>query len=102
MSRTYKLTLEAENDLLGIWLFGADRWGEIRADRYQDDLHDSFQRVVNSTIQTRQMEDVKAVSYYPHQRHFVFFTEHADSIVILAVLHQSMDLPAQLANRLNR
>ncbi len=102
MNRTYQLTLEAENDLIGIWLFGADRWGETQADRYQDDLHRSFERVAGGAAQTRQMEGVEAVSYYLHQRHFVFFTERAESIVIIAVLHERMDLPVQLSKRLNR
>lgn len=102
MNRIYKLTLEAESDLINIWLFGADRWGETQADRYQDDLHKSFERVASGTAQTRQMEGVKAVSYCLHQRHFVFFTEEAESVVIIAVLHERMDLPVQLSKRLNR
>lgn len=100
MNRIYELTLEAESDLIGIWLFGETRWGEARADRYQDELHDCFQRLADGFVKPRSVEGLETVRFCHHQKHFVFFVEQVDMIVIIAVLHERMDLPTQLSKRL--
>lgn len=58
MSRTYVLTLEAQSDLIGIWLDGDARW--VEAVRYQDALHDYCQRLAEGVQRSRTVESQAA------------------------------------------
>ncbi|MGC1497060.1 MAG: type II toxin-antitoxin system RelE/ParE family toxin [Sulfitobacter sp.] len=101
MNHSYVLTLEAENDLIGIWLYGESQWNEAQADHYQDNLHACFQRIAEGGVSTKPMEGMNDVHFYRCQRHFLFFTEQPNGIAIIAVLHERMDLPTRLMERLS-
>lgn len=100
MSRSYEFTLEAENDLISIWLYGEAQWSETQADHYQDELHDCCQHIANGSANTKPMEGMIDVHFYRCQRHFLFFTERPHGITVIAVLHERMDLPTRLMERL--
>jgi len=40
-------TTEAENDLIGIWLYSLDKWGIAQADHYLDQLEEGFSMIVD-------------------------------------------------------
>ncbi|OWV39202.1 type II toxin-antitoxin system RelE/ParE family toxin [Mameliella alba] len=100
MSRSYRFTRDALEDLLAIWLYTDERWGEEQADRYQDELHDACQRVADGEGFTSEVEGKPEVRYHHCGRHFIFYVQSKSEVVVIAVLHERMDLPARLAKRL--
>ena len=40
----YAFTRSAKEDLLDIWLYTQETWGEAQADRCQEDLHNCCER----------------------------------------------------------
>ena len=102
MSRRYRFTPGAEEDLLAIWLHTDQRWGEAQADRYQDTLHDACQLLADGSSASRLFDSTSGVRFHRCEHHYLFFIEQPDGITVLAVLHERMDLPARLRERLAR
>ncbi|SMX33348.1 type II toxin-antitoxin system RelE/ParE family toxin [Maliponia aquimaris] len=100
MSVSYRFTRDAIEDLLSIWLYGDERWGEDQADRYQDELHAACQRIADGEAVTSVVEGKPDVRYLHCGRHFIFYVPSRSEVVVIAVLHERMDLPARLAKRL--
>ena len=100
MSRTYRLALAAEEDLLAIWLYTDRRWGEEQADIYQDTLHAAFRHLADGTMTSRPFAGDDDIRFCKCEHHYLFFVEDTAGIVVIAVLHERMDLPARLAERL--
>lgn len=100
MSRRYYFTHAAEEDLLAIWLYTDGRWGEAQADTYQDALHEACQHVADGIAVSRSFEGMEQVRFFHAQHHYLFFVTHEEGITVIAVLHDRMDLPARLSERL--
>lgn len=90
-------TKRAEDDLLDIWLYGARRWGEEQADQYVDLI---------GVAAARLSDDQKLGSDYGHVRigyrrisvgrHRIFHVLDEDRVMIVRILHERMDVEAQL------
>ena len=109
MSKPYRFHPNADKKLDDIWIHGYHKWGEIQADKYIDGLYDLLERIANDlsypiikTIPERVMPNVKYIHY---QRHYLFFRKAApyleERIQVLAILHDSMDIPARLREELD-
>ena len=55
---SYTLTRSANEDLIDIWLYTREEWGEVQADRYQDELHRCCERIVAGTVRTRSVPEI--------------------------------------------
>ena len=98
----YTLTPDAEQDLLEIARYTISKWGPEQEQRYEAALvtgfmaiaqHDAFEKAVF------EHRDDFRVSRCQH--HHVFFIRNDEQgVLILAVLHKSMDLVARLGERL--
>ena len=99
---TYTFTRDADEDVTAIWLATEERWGETQADNYVDDLFRGCERVVENIAATRALEGLASVRFFRCQRHYLFYTQQGDDIVIIAILHERMDLPNRLAKRLDQ
>lgn len=94
---SYKLTPAAESDLELIWGYTAERWGINQANRYVDDLAAAFDLLAESPALARLREEfAPSVRIHPHAHHLIVFIEAEGGIVIVRVLHESMDVDAQL------
>lgn len=90
-------TAKAEQDLLDIWLYTYRTWGETQADRYLDELHRGIRLLA---------ENPTLGSDYGHIRHGyrrssinyhrVFYRYSGDTLEIMRVLHESMDVESHL------
>lgn len=96
----YRLTKSAREDLVDIWLYTEERWGEKQADRYQDALHLCCERIGSGLVRPRGIEGLERIGSFRCQHHYFFFTEQESGIVILAVFHEKMDLIQRLRDRL--
>lgn len=97
---SYRLTRLARADLIDIWLYTEATWGEEQADRYQDQLHDCCTGIAAGTANARSIPELNGVRYLHCQHHYLFFIEQDETVVIIAVLHERMDLLQRLKGRL--
>lgn len=83
----------AREDLREIWLFGAERWGDARADAYFFDLSEAIERLELSPFMNAVAEELGE----PYRRlfceaHTVIYRVEQDEVVVARVLHQSRDV----------
>ena len=98
----YELTPDAENDLGEIARYTKRTWGVAQTRRYKAALIRGFRGIAKGTVHSRQplphRSDVRSCQC---EHHYVFSVhEQVEKPVIVAVLHENMDLIERLRERL--
>ena len=87
----------AEQDLLEIWLYTLNEWGEHRADEYLNKLDQAIQLLAEQPLMCRErIELTPPVRIHRHAHHLVVYLVLADGINVIRILHDSMDIDNQL------
>ncbi|WP_422137538.1 type II toxin-antitoxin system RelE/ParE family toxin [Endozoicomonas sp. ALC020] len=95
-SKQYLFKPRARQDLEGIYDYTVSEFGEEQADLYIRNLFDTFQRLAETPGFARCRDDLrKGLKSYPVKAHIVFFRETVNGVLIIRVLHQSMDFQSQ-------
>jgi toxin ParE1/3/4 len=93
MAVVYKRAL-AEQDLIKIWLYTWQEWGEEQADR---SLEQAMKMLAQHPhIAYARREFTPAVRIHPHAHHFVIYQPQKDGISVVRVLHKNMDVELHL------
>ena len=88
---------QAELDLLDIWLYTFNEWGERKADEYLDELDSAIQLLAEQPDMCRErLELVPPVRIHHHAHHLVIYLALDEGINVVRVLHESMDVEARL------
>lgn len=102
MSASYVLTLAAEADLRGIVRYTCKHWGDVQARAYAAKLERGIEAVVSGRGAFRDMS-----ALYPGLRmarcehHYLFvLPREGASALVVAILHERMDLMVRLGERL--
>ncbi len=92
-------TDRAKRDLRDIRDYSIDVWGKKAAKKYVADFEDAFQRIQQHPGLLQVFEDFHAdLCYYRMRKHLVICDlSDKSQIVVLAIVHASMDLPSRLA-----
>ena len=86
----------AERDLLDIWLYTFNEWGEQQADEYLDDLNSAIQLLAEQPLICRErLELSPPVRIHHHSHHLLAYLALDDGISVVRVLHESMDVIGQ-------
>lgn len=103
MTKNYILTDDAANDMRDLIRYTRRTWGAAQARRYAEDLEKGIIRLTADPARFRDMNEI-----YPTLRmalcehHYVFcLPQNNAPTLIVAILHQRMDLIVRLADRLN-
>jgi toxin ParE1/3/4 len=99
----YKLTALAEEDLKAIIRYTIDKWGIEQAKRYEVLLSKRFQDIAEGTIVPRIFLKRRPEILFTHcEHHYIFYWQPKGRMepIILAVLHERMDLIKRLNTRL--
>jgi len=98
----FKLTLDAEHDLLGIAIYTVETWGLAQADRYDADLVRHFEGLGRGDVRTSTPISRRPELQASRCLHHYVFSLHDEkkAPLILAMLHEKMDLMTRLAERL--
>jgi len=98
----YTLELEAELDLLAIGRYTVRTWSIEQAERYLAALNQHFEAISrNDAIEKAAFEHRYDIRVSRCQHHYVFFVRDDElGTLILAVLHEHMDLMERLRQRL--
>ena len=103
MTPEYRLTPDAEEDLLKIAIYTIETWGLQQADAYEAALESCFQ-----AIGEREAHTSAPITHRPElqvtrcQHHYVFWLREQNThALIVAILHEKMDLMVRLRERLD-
>ena len=86
------LTEIARADLARIRRYSTRTWGPDRTTKYMDALRDTMKGLVRATVVTRARDDLRpAIQMATSGRHSIFFETDESRILVVRVLHDSMD-----------
>jgi toxin ParE1/3/4 len=93
---TVQLTVDAEQDIEGIYYYSITNFGEKQADLYYlnpaSGLSDHFTYIANNLETSRSFNFVKERLLRSNfENHAIYYRQEDDGILILRVLHQRMD-----------
>ena len=92
------LTQRALRDVQAIFDYSAKRWGKSTADKYLDDIEAGLERLKAQPELLKSVPDSPpALTFYRINKHLVVCDARPEAIVVLTVVHASMDIPARLA-----
>jgi len=95
----YKITPEADSDIVGIYMYGFQNFGETQAEKYFSELEDCFQFLGENPLVCRERNEFNpSVRIHHHGRHLVVYLIQDEQILIVRVLHQSMDILRHLSS----
>lgn len=89
----------ARERLLGIWQYTSETWGDEQADDYVGGLISSLNELADKRDLWRPVREARFVGVYftRYRHHYIFFKAlESDSLGVLSILHESMDLPNRL------
>lgn len=103
MTKNYILTDDAANDMRGIIRDTRKTWGAAQARRYAESLEKGITRIAGDPARFRDMGALyPALRMARCEHHYVFCLPRDKApALIVAILHERMDLMARLAARLN-
>lgn len=94
---TYRLTPAAESDLENIWRYTYQEWGIVQAHKYIDNLMGCFQQLAESPKMCHERPEFHPpVRIHIHQHHLIVYVMDGESILIVRVLHENMDIESHL------
>lgn len=93
----YRLTPAAKSDLLEIWNYTAEIWGEKQAEKYLLDIEVKLERLAANPQLGRQRPEIKSGYYsFPVKKHILFYLQSGNFIDIIGILHGRMDIDKKL------
>ena len=92
------ITKKAVADLEEIWLYTVEKWSVEQADRYYNLIFDEINFICKNRTAGKSMEHVrKGYRASKVKSHLIFYRIINDTIEIVRILHERMDME----NRLN-
>jgi toxin ParE1/3/4 len=97
MARTLVKDHAAEADLIGIWVYSFETWGEAQADRYLAALENGIRQLVENPGNGKPREELRE-GYWSRrlEHHVVFYTFTDAEVRVRRVLHEVMDVGRRL------
>ncbi|MES2861998.1 MAG: type II toxin-antitoxin system RelE/ParE family toxin [Pseudomonadota bacterium] len=90
--KRYALSRQADEDMVLLYMDGAQRFGERRADAYHDGLETLFQTLADYPEMARLRSEYEPpVRIQRHRSHIVIYDTSADGILIVRVRHGHED-----------
>ena len=92
-----ELTQRALSDLRAVEQFSIKEWGRRTADKYLDDIAAALDRLrENPEILRLEPDFAPGLHFYRVKKLFLVCDYQDDLVIVLTVIHTSMDLPARL------
>ena len=86
-------SFEADQDLVSIWLYGADEWSPEQADRHLFEIESAFDRLLDNPGLGKLRDELTAGMRSTFvDPHVVFYRIAKSNVEIVRVLHQLEDV----------
>jgi toxin ParE1/3/4 len=94
---SYRLTPAAKSDLVTIWNYTVENWGEKQAEKYLLEIEARLEQLAVNPKLGRQRPEIKPGYYsFPAGKHIIFYLQSGHSIDIIGILHGRMDINEHL------
>lgn len=99
---SFILTASAEKDLHQIWRYTYHTWGLNQADHYLDLLEQKCADIHQEKALWKSLEEIEPGLYALRcEHHYLFFLHDESQVpIIIAILHERMNLLERIRNRL--
>ncbi len=89
----YTLSIEAEEDVIAIFLLGAEQFGVAQAEHYHDELEKTFDLLSTHPQAARIREELTpSVRVHPHASHIILYSvTESNEVFIIRVRHAHED-----------
>lgn len=96
----YRLTSDAQSDLIEIRRFTLAQWGSGQSIKYLSELR-QFIRLLSETpkLGKQRLKVGKGVFSFPYSSHVIYYRCHEKQLVVFGVLHKSMVPTSHLEDR---
>jgi len=96
----YRLTSDAQQDLIKIRQYTLTQWGSQQSVKYLTELQYTIQLVAEAPEMGKKRPDISVDTLsFPHASHIIYYLVENDSLVIFAVLHKGMAPNIHLEDR---
>ena len=93
----YRLTPAAKSDLLEIWNYTIEIWGEKQAGKYLLAIESRLEQPAASPDIGKQRSEINPDYFsFPVGKHIIFYLKSGNHIDIIGVLHGRMDINKNL------
>ena len=87
----YKLTKDAQEDLIKIRQYTVTQWGRTQSKLYLSELQHTISLLSEAPEMGKKRPDVSVDAYsFPHASHVIYYVLHNHHLLVFAVLHKSM------------
>lgn len=101
-SLQYRFVRDAQRDLKAIWRYTFRTWGERQAEKYTGGIKSCCETLAAHPARGKLLPGIgESIRSYRYEHHYIFYLEQEQEIVILAILHERMDLVRQLQTRIS-
>lgn len=88
---------KAKRDLKDIWHYSFKKWGLEQAHTYVSDIENGLETIANNPKIGFACDYIRAgYRQYGIRKHMIFYKIHSDRILIVRVLHESMDYKSNI------
>ena len=94
---SYRLTPDAQADLIEIRRYTLEQWGEIQSKKYLSELRQTIRLLSEAPAIGKQRPDIDSDSF-PSASHIIYYTL-SEQLIVFGVLHRSMAPLAHLEDR---
>lgn len=83
---TFSLTRQAEEDLIRIYLYGLDNFGELQAEKYFASLENAFERIAKNPEMYPSAKEIRpGYRFCVHSSHTIYFSIE-DQVKIIRII----------------
>ena len=93
----FRVSKAAQNDMRQIGRYTQEQWGIEQRRLYLEGLNKRFTQLSsNPNISPERTDFEPPIRINPYQKHLILYVLGDQGILIVRVLHENMDVPAQL------
>ncbi|HUS02878.1 MAG TPA: type II toxin-antitoxin system RelE/ParE family toxin [Chitinophagaceae bacterium] len=93
----FVISKKAITDLEQIWLYTGEKWSVVQADRYYNLIIDEINYICRNINAGKSMEHVrKGYRASKVKSHLIFYRVINDTIEVIRILHEHMDIENRL------
>jgi len=97
---SYRLTPDAQTDLIEIRRFTVKQWGTAQSQKYLLELRQTIRLLAETPSLGKSRPDVGSnVLSFPHVSHVIYYVVHEQQLIVFGVLHKRMVPLNHLAER---
>ncbi len=87
----YRLTPDAQADLIEIRRYTLNQWGKDQSHKYLSELRQTIKLLSDTPTIGKQRHEVGAdVFSFPYASHVIYYTLYKQQVVVFGVLHKNM------------